>query len=56
MARRYGAPYNGKRYIGNNSTHIKNREVHDLDNEDTSFNFIYYFFHNFSAPIVSVKY
>ena len=38
MARRYGVPYNGKRYIGNNSTHIKNREVHDLDNEDTSEN------------------
>lgn len=35
MARRNYPPFNGKRYIGNNSPNIKNREVHDLDNEDT---------------------
>jgi hypothetical protein len=29
MARRYGYPFNGKRYIGNTNTN----EVHDLDNE-----------------------
>jgi hypothetical protein len=29
--RRYGWPFNGKRYIGNKNTN----EVHDLDNEKT---------------------
>lgn len=31
MARRYRAPFYGKRYIGNTNTN----EVHDLDNEKT---------------------
>jgi hypothetical protein len=31
-------PFNGKRYIGNNSPNIKNREVHDLLNEDKNEN------------------
>ena len=34
MTKRYREPFNGKRYIGNNSPTKK--EVHDLDNEDTS--------------------
>jgi hypothetical protein len=34
MARRYGAPYYGKRYLGNTDKMI----VHDLDNEDTDEN------------------
>jgi len=38
MVRRNYPPFNGKRYIGNNSPNIKNREVHDLDNEDTNKN------------------
>ncbi len=29
--RRQGSPFNGKRFIGNNSS----KEVHDLDNEQT---------------------
>jgi hypothetical protein len=35
MAIRDRFPFNGKRYIGNNSPNIKNKEVHDLKNEDT---------------------
>ena len=34
LVRRSREPFNGKRYIGNNSPNIENREVHDLDNED----------------------
>ncbi len=36
MARRYGTPFNGKRFIGNVSP--SKMEVHDLDIEDTSQN------------------
>lgn len=32
MARRYGYPFNGNRFIGNKNT----KEVHDLDNEKIS--------------------
>ncbi|BBN99174.1 hypothetical protein St703_18790 [Sporolactobacillus terrae] len=32
MSRRYGYPFNGKRFIGNTNTN----EVHDLDNEQYS--------------------
>ena len=30
--RRYGSPYNGRKYIGNSNT----KEVHNLDNEQTN--------------------
>jgi len=33
MARRYGYPLHGNRYCGNTTP---KKEVHDLDNEDTS--------------------
>jgi len=36
MARRYRAPFNGKRFIGNASP--SKMEVHDLDIEDTGQN------------------